>query len=138
MKHAAALRTKAVDPTQSPSKQVDDFIAKFDPAIARLVRTSRAKLRKRYPTAMELVYDNYNALAIGYGPNERTSEVFVSVAAYARGVTLYFTHGRKVADPKGLLQGGGNQGRFVRLEGAAQLDEQDIAALLESAVSVGK
>jgi hypothetical protein len=74
--------------TLLPGKQVESFIAKFDPAIARVVRAARAKLRKRYPTANELVYDNYNALAIGYGPNERTSEVFLSLAAYARGVSL--------------------------------------------------
>ncbi len=122
----------------SPARQVESFIAKFDPSIARIVRASRAKLRKRYPTALELVYDNYNALAIGYGPNERTSEVFVSVAAYARGVTLYFTQGRKVADPKGLLQGEGNQGAFVRLERPALLDDRDVLALLASAVALGK
>jgi hypothetical protein len=122
----------------TPSKQVESFIAKFDPAIARLVRASRGKLRKRYPTALELVYDNYNALAIGYGPNDRTSEVFVSIAAYARGVTLYFTQGRKLADPKKLLQGQGNQGAFVRLESPAILDDKDVLALLASAVAVGK
>jgi len=125
-------------PSQSAARQVASFIAKFDPAVARLVRQARSKLRRRYPTALELVYDNYNALAIGYGPNERTSEVFVSLAAFARGVTLYFTQGRKVADPKHLLHGNGNQGRFVRLERAEQLDDPDIVALLTSAVALGK
>jgi hypothetical protein len=60
------------------------------------------------------------------------------VAAYARGVTLYFTQGRKIADPKGLLQGEGNQGAFVRLETAAVLDERGVITLLESAVGIGK
>jgi hypothetical protein len=132
----ARATTKTATPP--PAKQVESFIAKFDPAIARIVRAARSKLRQRYPTAHELVYDNYNALAIGYGPNERTSEVFVSVAAYARGVTLYFTQGRKIADPKGLLQGEGNQGAFVRLESAAVLDERDVIALIASAVAIGK
>jgi hypothetical protein len=125
-------------PALSPARQVESFIAKFDPSIARIVRASRAKLRKRYPTAHELVYDNYNALAIGYGPNERTSEAFVSLAAYARGVTLYFVQGRKVADPKGLLLGQGRQGAFVRLERPAVLDDRDVIALMASAVALGK
>ena len=30
-------------------------------------------MRARYPTALELVYDNYNALAIGFCPTERPS-----------------------------------------------------------------
>jgi hypothetical protein len=123
---------------QSAATQVASFIAKFDPAIARLVRQARSKLRTRYPTAFELVYDNYNALAIGYGPNERASEVFVSLAAFARGVNLYFIQGRKVADPKHLLQGEANQGRYVRLERADRIDDPEIVALLTSAVGLGK
>jgi len=131
----ARAMTKTATP---PAKQVESFIAKFDPAIARIVRAARSKLRKRYPTANELVYDNYNALAIGYGPNERTSEVFVSLAAYARGVTLYFIQGRKVADPKRLLQGQGSQGGFVRVESPAVLDDRNVIALMKSAVTIGK
>jgi hypothetical protein len=122
----------------SPARQVESFIAKFDPAIARIVRASRSKLRKRYPTAHELVYDNYNALAIGYSPNERTSEAFVSLAVFARGVNLYFIQGRKLGDPRGLLQGEGSQGAFVRVESAAVLDGKDVIGLLESAAAFGR
>ena len=57
---------------QSPSRQVAGFIAKFDPMLARLVRAARGTLRMRFPTAVELVYDNYNALAIGYSSTERS------------------------------------------------------------------
>jgi hypothetical protein len=48
-----------------PAKQLAGFIARFDPQVAKLVRAARVVLRKRWPTAVELVYDNYNALAIG-------------------------------------------------------------------------
>jgi len=50
--------------TPSTAQQLAGFIDKFDPAIAKLTRSARAVLRKRLPTAVELVYDNYNALAI--------------------------------------------------------------------------
>jgi hypothetical protein len=123
---------------ESASKQVAGFIAKFDPAIARLVKASRAALRKRFPTAVELVYDNYNALAIGFGPNERTSEAIVSLAVYARGVNLYFTQGARLADPREILQGNGNQGRFIRLQDVAQFDEPAVLALLAAAEKFGK
>lgn len=122
----------------SSAKQVAAFIAKFDPTIARLVRSARTALRKRLPTAVELVYDNYNALAIGWGPNERASEVIVSLGIFARGVSLYFTHGAKLPDPQKLLQGSGNQGRFIRLESVAQLDQPAVTALLRAAIRQGK
>jgi hypothetical protein len=121
----------------SPAKQVDAFIARFDPAVARLVRAGRAKLRRLFPTAVELVYDNYNALAIGYGSSERMSDAFVSLAAYARGVNLYFLYGVELKDPAGILKGAGSRGRFVRLESAATIDRPDVRALLREAVRNG-
>ena len=83
----------------SPAKQVAGFIAKFDPAVAKTTRGARSVLRKRFPTAIELVYDNYNALAIGYSSTERTSDVLFSLAVYASGVNLYFMYGRSLPDP---------------------------------------
>lgn len=120
--------------TNSPAKQVAGFIAKFDPAIAKLVRSARSVIRKRYPTAIELVYDNYNALAIGYSSTERTSDVLFSLAVYARGVNLYFMYGRSLPDPHHLLQGQGTQGAFVRLDDLSVLDQTEVMELIEAAV----
>ena len=126
-------------PSESPAKQLAAFIARFDPAIAKLVRQARTALRKRFfPTAVELVYDNYNALAIGFGPNERASEAIVSLAVFARGVNLYFIRGAKLPDPHKLLEGNGNQGRFIRLHNATQLNQPAIASLLHVATQLGK
>ena len=126
-------RRKARSP-DSPARQLAGFISKFDPAIAKLVRSARSGLRKRLPTAIELVYDNYNALAVGFGPTERASEAIVSVAAYARGVNLYFIHGARLPDPHKLLKGSGNQGRFVVFDGPAVLERPEIEAFLRAAI----
>lgn len=119
--------------TVSASKQVAGFIAKFDPPVAKLTRACRTILRKRYPSAIELVYDNYNALAMGFGSTERTSDVIISVAVYASGVNLYFVYGRSLPDPKKLLQGAGTQGAFIRFTGLAVLDDPAVDALLTAA-----
>jgi Domain of unknown function (DU1801) len=130
-------RVKKASPAP-PAKQLAGFIAKFDPKVGKLVRATRASLRKRWPTAVELVYDNYNALAIGWAPNERTSEAFVSLAVFPRGLNLYFVRGASLPDPQGLLKGSGNRGRFIRLDSVAQLDEPGVAMLLRAAVRHGK
>jgi hypothetical protein len=70
---------------KSPAAQLAGFIAKFDPAIARRIRACRAALRKRLPTAFELVYDNYNFFVIGYSSTARGSGCVVSLAANAKG-----------------------------------------------------
>jgi len=126
--------TKSRAPSESAAKQVAGFIAKFDPSIAKLTRSARSVLRKRFPTAIELVYDNYNALAIGYSSTERTSDVLFSLAVYARGLNLYFMYGRSLPDPDKLLQGSGNQGAFVRVDDVSVLDEPGVKRLIDAAV----
>jgi hypothetical protein len=119
---------------ETPAKQVAGFIAKFEAPLAKRVRAARTKLRRRLPTAIELVYDNYNALAIGFGPTERTSDAILSLAVFARGVHLYFIYGATMPDPDGRLEGEGKQGRFVRLTDVALLDDPQIAALITTAI----
>ena len=63
-----------------PKAQLDSFIAKFTPEVAAIASATLAKMRKRLPNATQLVYDNYNALAIGFGPSERTSDAIFSIA----------------------------------------------------------
>jgi len=125
-------------PTGSPAKQLAGFIARFDPAIGKRVRAARAALRKRLPTAIELVYDNYNALAIGFASTERASDAIVSLAVYPRWVDLYFIYGATLPDPHNLLKGSGNQGRFIRLEETAMLARPAVAALLRAAIQQAK
>jgi hypothetical protein len=123
---------------ESPATQIASFIAKFDPAVARLIRSVRSALRKRFPTAIEQVYDNYNFLAIGFCSTERTSDCIVSLAAHAKGVALSFYYGATLPDPGKLLQGSGNQNRFLRLESAATLTKPPVEALLRAAVAQAK
>ena len=118
----------------SPAKRLAGFIAKYDPAIAKIVRAGRSKLRRMLPAAVELVYDNYNALAIAFGPTEGASDAIVSLAVYPRWVLLYFIRGAKLSDPKKLLQGSGNRGRHITLEGADDLDRPDVRALVNAAI----
>src|SRR5579863_4053439 len=122
----------------SSEKQVDAFIAKFDPAIAKLIRSIRAALRKRFPTAIEMIYDNYNFFVIGYSPTERPTDYIVSLAANAKGAGLSFNHGATLPDPAKILQGAGKQNRFIRLPNAAVLATPNVEALLRAAIAQAK
>jgi hypothetical protein len=116
--------------TIEPEKQLQHFIDKFEPRHQAVIRAARKKLRKRFPTATELVYDNYNFFVIGFGPNERPSEAIVSIAAAANGVGLCFIRGASIPDPARILLGSGKQTRFVRLPSADVLDQPELKALL--------
>jgi hypothetical protein len=129
--------SKAAKPV-SAATQVAAFIAKFDKNVAKLTRAARSVLRKRFPGAIEQVYDNYNFLAIGYCTSERTSDCIVSLAVSANGVALSFYHGASLPDPDNILLGSGKQNRFVRLETAKTLDEPPVKALINAAIKQAK
>jgi hypothetical protein len=115
--------------------QLKGFIAKFEPEQQAFIRSLRKAMRARLPTAHEMVYDNYNFLVLGYSATERPSDAIVSLAADANGVGLCFLYGARLPDPKRVLQGSGNQTRFIRLESAATLDRPEVKALLAAAVA---
>jgi len=123
---------------ESPATQMAGFIAKFDPKIAKLIREVRTALRKRFPAANELVYDNYNFFVIGYCTTERPSDCMVSLAANAKGVGLSFYYGATLPDPGKILLGSGNQNRFIRPESAAVLARPEVEALLRAAAGQSK
>jgi hypothetical protein len=114
---------------QSAERQLNAFLARFDPAIARVARGARAKLRRLLPGALELVYDNYNALAIAFGPTDRASDAIMSIAVFPRWVSVFFMRGAKLPDPDGLLEGSGKQARHIVLSGPAVLDLPGVKAL---------
>ena len=122
----------------TPEQQLKSFIAKFEPTHQTLIRALRKGLRQRFPTANELLYDNYNFFVIGYSSTERPSDSFVSIAAAANGVGLAFYYGARLADPHKLLQGSGNQNRFLRVDSAVVLQQPELEELLAAAVEYGK
>jgi hypothetical protein len=121
--------------TPSPEAQLRTFLARFAPPVARIAREARARLRRVFPGAVEMVYDNYNALVIGFGPTERASDAIASIAVYPRWVSLFLLRGARLADPAKRLRGSGNQVRHVVLETAATLDEPDVKSLIRAALA---
>src|SRR6266404_2166915 len=121
-----------------PERLLRSFIAKFEPKYQRLIRAVRRALRRRFPGACELAYDNYNFFVIGYGPTERPSDCIVSMAAGANGVGLCFIRGASLPDHNKILLGSGNQTRFIRIESADVLARPEVEALVAAAVARAK
>lgn len=122
-------------PSMSEAKQIAAFLDKYTPEIVAAATDSRARLRTLIPGGIEFVYDNYNALVFGYGPSERPSEAVLSLAIMPQWVTLCFLKGAELTDPKGLLRGGGNIVRNIRLKEPAHLEEPDVQHLIRQALA---
>jgi len=96
------------------------------------------KLRKRLPHAKELVYDNFNALAIGFSPSERASEGIFSIAVYSEHINFFFLQGAKLPDPDGLLEGAGSVVRHIAKIDEKTLDRADVKAMMATAMKMAK
>lgn len=118
-----------------PEHQLAGFLAKFTPEVAELAEAVLNKMRRRYPTALELVYDNYNALAIGFSPTERSSDGIFSIALYPKWVSLFFLQGARLPDPANLLKGSGNVVRYIVLPNPSMLDDPAVMDLMNEAVA---
>lgn len=118
---------------KTAEQQLASFLTKYTPQMQKTAKAARRKMRALFPRAIEIVYDNYNALVIAYGPTERASDAICSIAVYPRWVTLFFLDGTKLRDPNKLLKGSGKIVRQIRLSDVGDLDQPPIRALIAQA-----
>ena len=120
---------------ESPARQLAGFLAKYTPSMAKDGRAALARMRKLVPGAVELVYDNWNGLVIGFGPTERASDAIVSLLMARDHVSLCFIDDApSLPDPERLLKGSGNVVRHIKLTSAGDLDRPAVRALIRAAV----
>jgi len=119
---------------RSAEAELRTLIARFAPAHLRLIAAMRRWLRKRLPTAYELVYEYRDWFVISYSPNDHGYEGVLAIRASADGVKLYFNRGKELPDPEKLLQGS-SQTRWIQIEGASTLARPAVARLIEEAIA---
>jgi hypothetical protein len=124
--------------TQTPTAQLESFLSRYTDEIADATRTALRHMRRRVPGATELVYDNYNALAIGFGPSDTPSDVVFSIVPYPRWVTLFFLQGAGLPDPQSLLQGRGVRVRHIVLTTPQVIGSPAVDALIGHALRAAK
>lgn len=88
-----------------------------------------------YPKSNEIIYDNYNAVAFGWTPTEKTGHVFCSVAVGRSSYNVHFGfyHGSLLSDPKKMLLGNGNQYRYILVEDVSKFPKAYVKKLMKEA-----
>jgi len=129
------LSTQSAVDRRSAEAELRGLIARFAPAHEGLVATMRRSLRKRLPTAHEVVYEYSDCFVISYSPDERGYEGVLAVRGSAKGVELYFNSGKALPDPDKLLRGSGKLARFIHMEGASTLKRPAVARLIDEAIA---
>ncbi|HKV74846.1 MAG TPA: hypothetical protein VJN95_10040 [Gemmatimonadales bacterium] len=111
------------------------LVAKFTPSEARLAGAVRRWLRKRLPTAFEVVYEYRDCFVTSWSPSERGYEGVFAIRGSEEGVRLYFNAGKGLPDPEKLLRGSGGKARYIDVEGASTLARPAVAGLFKGAMA---
>lgn len=133
---AEVLATQSAVERRSAEAELGALIDKHVPAHLKLIRAMRQSLRKRLPTAHELVYEyqNLGAVVISFSPSEHGHQGVLAIRADANGVKLYFNQGKDLPDPAKLLQGS-SQTRWISVEIASTLARPEVASLIDAAIA---
>jgi hypothetical protein len=116
--------------------ELERCLDEFLPEVAAQARASLGRMRQRLPGAVQLVYDNYNALAIAFSVNDKLSGVLFSIAVYPRWVSLFFSYGFALDDPQKLLQGSGRHIRHIVLNDIALFDDPALEAMIAQSLAL--
>ena len=111
------------------------FLEPFGASIMELVMTLRENVWNRYPLANELIYDNYNALAVGWSPTTKVEHTFCSIAVgrVSKNVHFGFYWGSQLSDPEKILLGKGKQYRYILVTDMSKFPQEYIDRLIEQA-----
>ena len=94
------------------SRRVSKDLIRFLKPYPAKVRQTTLALRKfvldLYPDCFELIYDNYNAVAVGFAVSERAGDVFCSIAVYSGYVNFGLNRGSELRDPQKKFVGSGS------------------------------
>ncbi len=132
---SSQISTQSAVARRSAEAKLRSLITKFAPARQRLVGAMRRWLRKRLPTAHEVVYEYHDFFVISYSPNEHGYDGVFAIRAGTNGVRLYLNRGKGLPDPEKLLQGSGTQTRWILLEGASTLVRPAVGCLADEAIA---
>jgi hypothetical protein len=117
----------------TPAAQLRGLVARLPLPQQRLLRAVRTALRRRFPTANELVYDYGRFVVLSYSSTTRGIDAVVALAGRPDGVVLYLNQGPALPDPHGLLRGSGKATRHLPIVAGGQLSHPHVRALLTAA-----
>ncbi len=114
------------------------FLRPYDREIRDLALQLRALVLEEMAPCFENIYDAYSAVAIGYGRSDRLRDGVFHIAVYSTHVNLGFNDGATLADPKGILQGAGNNIRHITIKTPEDIKRPEIRAYIRRARKLGE
>ena len=119
--------------SKKETKDLLKFLEPFPKAVSALALWVREFIWDQYPDCNELIYDNYNALALGWSLTDKLTHTFCSIAVFAKYIHFGFYWGSEIADPEKRLSGNGKQYRYMIIPDKKTLPKTYIRKLMKEA-----
>jgi len=119
--------------TFAPPAALRKFLKPYDLEVRELALQLRALVLAEMAPCYENIYDAYSAVAIGYGTSDRLQDGIFHIAVYSQHVNLGFNDGVTLDDPKGMLQGNGNQIRHISIKKPEDLRRPELRSYIRRA-----
>ena len=91
------------------------FLEPYPPLLRALTLQLRTYVLDVVPETNELLWDNYNAVAMAYSKSERLRDAFCHIAVYAKHVNFGFNRGAELSKDHLILQGTGKLIRHLKV-----------------------
>lgn len=114
------------------------FLKPYPQKIQDIIFWMREFVWNLYPGCNELIYDNYNAVALGWSTSDKLGDVFCSMAAFKDYTHFGFYRGNEIADPEKKLSGAGNQYRYIKVAAIKDFPKTYLKKLLKEAYAHSK
>jgi len=124
--------------SKDQSTKLISFLQPFDADKKEIILWLRDFAWDLYPKTNELIYDNYNAVAIGWSPTDRVGHIFCSIAIgrTSKNIHFGFYWGSELSDPDKILLGNGNQYRYILVTDKKSFPKTYMKKLVKEAYAI--
>jgi hypothetical protein len=119
--------------SKKDNSELNKFLDFYPEKIQSLFNWLREFVWDMFPKSNELIYDNYNALAVGWSVTDKLGHTFCSIAGFSEFVHFGFYWGSQISDPEKRLMGKGKQYRYIIVRDKKDFPKMYMRQLLKEA-----
>ncbi len=121
-----------------PNPQLKTFLQPYSAEIQSLAMNLRDFITELVPEANELIWDNYNALAIAYSKSDKLKDAFCHIAVYSKHVNFGFNRGAELSGSSIKLNGKGKLIRHISVKNFDAFPKEAIQKMIWEAAGISE
>lgn len=118
--------------------QLEKFIKPYSKHIQCLTVELRNFITDLVPQANELIWDNYNAVALAYSKSKKLKDAFCHISVYSEHVNFGFNRGAELTDQTIQLSGKGRLIRHISVKDLQSFPKKEIESMIWEAVRISE